>query len=128
MLHAKPIQVLIVDDHTMVREALCTALRLYPNIHVVGEATDGEEALAFAEQVQPTVIIMDINLPKMDGITATRLIKAQSPEIVIIGITAQTQDYQAYAMRKAGAVDVLKKDDAAHELYGVIQHAIAAIK
>jgi DNA-binding response OmpR family regulator len=64
----------------------------------------------------------------MDGITATRLIKANFPEIVIIGISAETKDYQTYAMRKAGAVDVLKKENAIHELYAAIQQAVAAVK
>lgn len=72
MALAKQIQVLIVDDHAAVLLELRSLLGSYPNIHIVGEAADGEEALLKAGQLQPTVVLMDINMPKMDGFTATR--------------------------------------------------------
>ena len=128
MVNAKAIRVLLVDDHAMVREGLRAALQPYPNIDVIGEANDGEQAVNCAGKLQPTVIVMDIKLSKMDGITATRLIKAQYPEMMIIGISAEVRDYQTHAMKRAGAVDVLNKDNAVHELYAAIQQAVAAVK
>src|SRR5687767_9826701 len=74
---ARAIRVLLVDDHPTVRETLRRVLQAYPNIEVVGEASDGDEALAQVEHLQPAVVVMDINMPRMDGITSTRLIKVQ---------------------------------------------------
>ena len=125
---AREIRVLIVDDQTMLRQALRTALKTYPNIQVVGEAGDGEEAVSNAAKLQPTVVVMDIAMPKMDGITATRLIKVQNPKIAIVGLSVHPKDYELYAMQKAGAFEVLKKDDAVNDLYGAIQRAVAAIQ
>ena len=76
MANAGQIRVLIADDHTMVRQALRNALQAFPNIDVVGEAGDGDEAVVATAKLQPKVVVMDINMAKMDGITATRLIKA----------------------------------------------------
>ena len=77
MANAGQIRVLIADDHTMVRQALRNALQAFPNIEVVGEAGDGDEAVVATAKLQPKVVVMDVNMAKMDGITATRLIKAQ---------------------------------------------------
>jgi DNA-binding NarL/FixJ family response regulator len=128
MPSAKLIHVLLVDDRSAVRLELWSILQSYPNIEIVGEAADGEEALLKVGQFQPTVVVMDINMPKMDGITATRLIKAQHSEIVILGLTVEAKDYQIYAMLKAGASEVLKKDQAVNALYGAIQRAVAAVQ
>ena len=75
MTIAGKIRVLLVEDHTLVRQGLRSALEAYPNIEVVGEASDGETAVLNAFKLQPTAIVMDINMPKMDGIAATRVIK-----------------------------------------------------
>jgi DNA-binding NarL/FixJ family response regulator len=128
MVQAVHIRVLVADDQAMVRQALRSALRDYPNIEVVGEATDGEEAVAAASKLQPSVIVMDISMSKMDGITATRLIKAQHSQIVVIGLSVHLEDYQVAAMKHAGAFEVLSKDNAVTELYSAIQRAIAAIQ
>ncbi len=100
----------------------CT-LEGYPSIEVVGEASDGSEVLACIEKVQPTVVVMDITMPKMDGITSTRLIKAQYPKIAVVGLTGGPKDYTSYSMKKVGASDVVDKDDAVVELYNAIQRA-----
>ena len=125
---ARQIRVLLEDDQTMLRQALRTALEAYPNIQVVGEASDGEEAVSSVSKLQPTVVVMDINMSKMDGITATRLIKVQNPNITVVGLSVNPKDYQLYAMQKAGAFEVLKKHDAVNDLYGAIQRAVAAIQ
>jgi DNA-binding NarL/FixJ family response regulator len=77
---ARSIRVLLVDDHATVRQGLRCTLEAYSSIEVVGEAGDGSEVLACIEKLQPTVVVMDIVMPKLDGIAATRLIKAQYPQ------------------------------------------------
>jgi DNA-binding NarL/FixJ family response regulator len=124
---AKQVRVLLVDDHAMVRQGLRAALKPYPNIAVIAEAEDGEQAMVSAERLQPDVIVMDIRLSRMDGVTATRLIKARYPHVVIIGITAEAQDFHTDAMKRAGALDVLMKDNAIQQLYAAIQRGVAAV-
>jgi len=117
------IRVLLVDDHPTVRQTLRSALEAYPKIEVVGEASDGEEAIARVDQLQPSVIVMDIYMGRMDGITATRLIKAQHPQVAVIGLTIEQKDFQLYAMHKAGAVEVIAKQNMT-EVPGAIQRAV----
>ena len=126
MVQAVHIRVLLADDQPMVRQALRSALQDYPNIEVVGEASDGDEAVAAASKLQPSVIVMDISMSKMDGITATRLIKTQHPHIGVVGLSVHLQDYQLEAMQQAGAFEVLSKDNAVTELYSAVQRAIAS--
>lgn len=128
MVQALHIRVLLADDQPMVRQALRSALQDYPNIEVVGEASDGDEAVAAASKLQPSVIVMDISMSKMDGITATRLIKAQHPQIGVVGLSVHLQDYQLEAMQQAGAFEVLSKDNAVTELYSAVQRAIASLQ
>jgi DNA-binding NarL/FixJ family response regulator len=126
-MNAKQVRVLLVDDHAMVRQGLRAALKPYPNIAVIAEAEDGEQAIASVERLQPDVVVMDIRLSRMDGVTATRLIKARYPHVVIIGITGEAQDFHIDAMKRAGAFDVLMKDNAIQQLYAVIQRGVAAV-
>ncbi len=128
MVQAVHIRVLLADDQAMVRQALRSALLDYPNIEVVGEVGDGEEAVAAASKLQPSVIVMDISMSKMDGITATRLIKAQYPQVAVIGLTVHREHCQVDAMQQAGAFEVLTKDNAVTELYSAVQRAIAAVQ
>ena len=128
MVQALHIRVLLADDKEMVRQILRRALQDYPNIEVVGEASDGEEAVAVASKLLPSVIVMDISMSKMDGITATRLIKTQHPQIAVIGLSVHREAHQIDAMQKAGAFEVLAKDDAVTDLYSAIQRAIASIQ
>ena len=102
-------------------------MECYPNIEVVGEASDGDEALACVAKAQPTVVVMDIVMPKMDGIAATRLIKTQYPQIAIVGLTRELKDYTAYSMKKAGASEVVDKKNAVADLYDAIERAVADI-
>jgi DNA-binding NarL/FixJ family response regulator len=128
MLRARPIRVLLVDDNALFRQTLRRALQAYLNIEVVGEAEDGEEAVSRAIHLQPTVVVMDVNMPKMDGITATRLIKAQNPEIVVVGLSVYLPEYYLYAIKKAGAFEILDKNGALTELYGALQRAVASVQ
>ena len=122
------VRVLLVDDHTMLRQGLRSALQIYPNIEVVGEAGNGEEAVASVKQLQPAVVVMDINMPQVDGITATQQITALFPHVAVVGLSVNTDSAFSAAMKQAGAVDVLTKDKALHELYRAIHRAAASIE
>ena len=128
MTAAQKIRVLIVDDHVMVRQGLRAVLQSYSNIDVAGEAGNGEEAIASVMKLQPTVVVMDIGMPSLDGIAATRLIKTQYPQIAVLGLSVNAESYQVDAMVKAGAFEVLTKEKAVDELYSAIQRATAAIQ
>jgi len=95
---------------------------------VVGEAGNGEEAVLSAAKQQPSVIVMDIGMPTLDGIGATRLIKTQYPQMAVVGLSVNAPSYHVDAMLKAGAFEVLTKEKAVDELYGAIQRATAAIQ
>jgi DNA-binding NarL/FixJ family response regulator len=128
MTSAQKIRVLIVDDHIMVRQGLRALLMSYPNIGVVGEAGNGEEAVSNAAKLQPTIVVMDIGMPNLDGIGATRLIKTQYPHMAVLGLSVNAPTYHVDAMLKAGAFEVLTKEKAVDELYIAIQRATAAIQ
>ena len=128
MVQAVHIRALLADDQEMVRQALRRALQDYPNIEVVGEAGNGEEAVIAASKLLPSVIVMDISMSQMDGITATRLIKTQHPQIAVIGLSVHREAHQIEAMQNAGAFEVLPKDSAVTVLYSAVQRAIASIQ
>ena len=95
-------------------------LTQYSDILVVGEAATGEEAVALAEHLQPDVILMDINLPKLDGIEATRLLKRTHPGVVVIGLSVHTTGPVEAAMKAAGATAFINKEEAVEQLYHTI--------
>src|SRR5262245_15861044 len=123
MVEERMLRVLLVDDHTIVRQGLRCLLESYPNIQVVGEAGNGEDALLQAESLQPALVVMDINMPKMDGITATRHLKRQHPDMVVVGLSFNAEGHHLRAMREAGAMDVVTKENAVEKLYEVLQKA-----
>ena len=115
------IRVLLVDDHPMVRQGLRNVLDSYPDIAIVGEASNGEEALAGVVRYQPAVVVMDINMPKMNGIEATSAIRKRYPEIGVIGLSVQSGGEVQQAILKAGAAVLLNKEAAMEQLYQAIQ-------
>ena len=127
MAEARLIKLLLAEDNILLRYTLRGVLRKYSDIEIIGEATDGEEAVMKAAQLQPTVVLMDVNMPRLDGIEATRQIKATAPRIAVIGLSVHTDCFYTDAMLKAGAVEVLAKENALQELYNVIQRAIAMV-
>ena len=119
----KAIRVLIVDDHAIVREGLRTFLGMLTDIELVGEASGGEEALTAVARSRPTVVLMDLVMPGMDGIEATRRLHEQHPEVKVIALTSFTDDDKVYPVIKAGAVAYLLKDVGAQELAETIRAA-----
>lgn len=117
----QPLKVLVVDDHRLVREGLVSLLRLNPEIEVVGEASGGEEAVARARGLRPDVVLMDIGMPGMNGITATRLIKKDLPETKVIMLTMLDQEGYVYEAVKAGATGYLLKNTSLDELVKAIK-------
>jgi two-component system secretion response regulator SsrB len=110
-------RVLLVDDHARVREALCGALRHRVGIKVVGQAVDGQDAIRQVERLQPRIVVMDINMPGMNGIEATAYLTRKYPTLHVIGLSHDiTPDCRA-AMLDAGARTVLAKDISIEPLY-----------
>lgn len=114
------IRILIVDDHVMVREGLRKMLESHEDLELVGEAGNGEEAIDLVERLQPTLVIMDVNMPQLNGIEATSRIKANHPDIIIIGLSVNAGGENQRAMLKAGAVALLPKEAAVADLYQMI--------
>lgn len=123
------VRVLVVEDHALIREGLRSFLESYGDVDVVGDATTGEEAVAEVERLFPDVVVMDINMPGMDGIAATRLIHVRYPAIPIVGLTIMSDESYLQAMLNAGAFRVLTKGEGAVEgLYQAIKEAAASIR
>ena len=114
------VNVLLVDDHAMVRQGLRSVLDAYDDLHVVAEARDGAEAVALVEDLRPRVVVMDINMPVMNGIDATVCIKTYWPETTVIGISVNTGEDYSNAMKRAGDATVLPKDTAVERLHDAI--------
>jgi CheY-like chemotaxis protein len=114
-------RVLLVDDHAMMRQGLRSVLECYADLEVVGEAWNGEEAVKLVECLRPAVVIMDINMPKMNGIEATAEIKTRYPDITVIGLSVNAGGENQEAMLHAGASLLLTKEAAVEQLYGAIQ-------
>jgi CheY-like chemotaxis protein len=111
------IRVLLVDDHAMVREGLRSVLESYDDVDIVGEASTGQEALALVERFRPALVVMDINMPGMNGIEATAHITKIYPETLVIGLSVNATGNNVQAMLKAGAILLLTKEAAVNELY-----------
>ena len=120
----EPIHVLIADDHTLFRAGLHALLNLFPDIQVIGEASTGAEAIAKAEELQPDIILMDIQMPGVNGIEATRRIIHSSPSIGIIVVTMFEDDDSVFSAMRAGARGYILKEAGEDEVLRAI-HAAA---
>ena len=119
------IGILLVDDHAMVRQGLRSMLDEYDDVAVIGEASNGREAVESVTQLRPSVVVMDINMPQINGIDATLEIKARHPEVAVIGLSVQNTSETREAMLRAGATTLISKEAAVDELYLAIRQALA---
>jgi len=117
------IRVLITDDHSVVRQGLRMFLSLDPDIQVVGEAQDGQVALAMARELKPDVVLMDLLMPVMDGLESTRAIRTELPEVEVIALTSVLEGASVTGAVRAGAIGYLLKDTDAEELHRAIRGA-----
>jgi two-component system, NarL family, response regulator LiaR len=123
MNNPEPIRVLIVDDHGMVRKGLMAYLGNRPDICVVGEARDGREAIRLVEQLRPDVLLMDLVMPEMGGVAATRAIHQRWPQAQVIALTSFQEKELVQDALQAGAIGYLLKNVSGEELYQAICRA-----
>ncbi|MBN1219330.1 MAG: response regulator transcription factor [Anaerolineae bacterium] len=116
-----PIRILIADDHTMVRQGLSQLCNAEADMEVIGQAADGQEACRMTSLVEPDVVVMDINMPVLDGVQATRYITKENPDIGVIILTMYRQDQHVFEAIKAGARAYLLKDADSDELLRAIR-------
>jgi NarL family two-component system response regulator LiaR len=122
-----PIRVMLVDDHSVVRRGLGAVLSVSDDMCLVGEAGDGEEAIHLCERLQPDVILMDMLMPKMDGIAATKTIHERWPKVRIIALTSFKEREYVEGALKAGATSYLLKNVTADEVVSAIRRAVAGL-
>lgn len=120
------IRVLIADDHKIVREGLVYSLESYPNLELVGAAEDGEQALEMVRQHHPDVVVMDVSMPVLDGIEATRRLRREAPEVKVIGLSMHDSEEIRHALLSAGASEYLTKNGAMEELIAAIRRSFAS--
>jgi DNA-binding NarL/FixJ family response regulator len=118
-----PIRVVLVEDNQVFRDGLELVLGLRSDIEIVGAAEDGTEAVKLARELAPDVILMDYRLPGMDGVEATAAVLEAYPGAAVIGLTASANVRERHALREAGAVDCLSKDDELDEIVAAIHRA-----
>ena len=118
-----PIRILLVDDQALFREGLRTLLSVQPDFEVVGEAGNGEEALRIAAALRPAVVLMDLQMPVLDGVAATRRLHAEQPDCRVIVLTTFDDDEYVFEGLRAGAVGYLLKDAPSEKLAEAIRAA-----
>lgn len=119
------VRVLVVDDQIMVREGIVLLLGLLPGIEVVGSAGDGEEALRLVAEVSPDVVLMDLRMPRCDGVEATRRIRAEHPATQVVVVTTYADDEWLFPALKAGARGYVTKDADAEEIARAVEDVMS---
>jgi DNA-binding NarL/FixJ family response regulator len=116
----EPLRILLVDDHVLFRKGIASLLTVRKDIIIVGEAGDGVEAVMLAHQTMPDVILMDVNMPKQDGIETVKIIKREMPHIQIVMLTVSDDDNDLFEAIKSGAKGYLLKNLEPQELYSML--------
>jgi DNA-binding NarL/FixJ family response regulator len=119
------VRIVIADDHTVVRQGLRMFLALDPELEVIGEAADGAEAVQMTRRLKPDVVLMDLLMPAMDGITAIGAIRSEIPETEVVALTSVLEDASVVGAVRAGAIGYLLKDTNGDELCRAIKAAAA---
>jgi len=122
---AKRVRIAVVDDHVMMRQGLAGLLQAEPDMEIVGQASDGESAVNLIRDIRPDVVLMDVSMPGMNGIQATRIVHSELPEIRIIGLSMFQEGEQARAMREAGAVGYVTKSGPSEAVIAAIRSCLA---
>ncbi len=125
MTLSQTIRIMLVDDHTMVRRGLATFLKVFDDMELVGEAADGESAIQLCAHILPDVILMDMMMPDMDGVTATGIIRKRFPTVQVIALTSFKEEGLVQSALQAGAIGYLLKDVSAEKLAQAIRAAHA---
>jgi DNA-binding NarL/FixJ family response regulator len=120
----EPIRVLIADDQRVVREGLAMVLGLLPGVEVVGTAADGTEAVALAGELRPDVVLMDLRMPRCDGVEATRLLREREPAVKVVVLTTYSDDQSVLDALRAGARGYLTKDAGGAEIRQALQQVV----
>ncbi|GAA5160194.1 MULTISPECIES: response regulator [Amycolatopsis] len=123
----KPLRVVLADDQAVVREGLVTLLGLLPGIEVVGAAGDGDEALELVAALRPDVLLIDLRMPRCDGVTATRRVRAEHPATEVVVLTTYADDESLLAALQAGARGYLTKDADADSIAGALRSAASGM-
>ena len=120
-----PIRILLADDHVMLRQGTAELLQREPDIEVIGEAGDGEQAVALARHLNPDIVVMDIRMPVLSGIEATRMIREELPGVQVLVLTAHDDDQYIFSLLQAGASGYLLKSAPMNELVQAIRQVQA---
>jgi NarL family two-component system response regulator LiaR len=123
MMTSQPIRVVLVDDHAMVRRGLATFLHVFDDLELTGEAADGNEAIELCARLLPDVVLMDLAMPGVDGVTATRVIRQRFPMVQVLVLTSFIKEDLVQSALQAGAIGYLLKDLSADELARAIRAA-----
>jgi DNA-binding NarL/FixJ family response regulator len=124
----EPIRVVIADDHTLFAEALALAFRSEPRFEVVGLAGNGREAVELGASLRPDVVLMDLHMPVMDGIEATRRLRLAAPDTRVVVVTASTSPEDGERARAAGALAYIRKWSSSDELREAVEAAVADVR
>jgi DNA-binding NarL/FixJ family response regulator len=122
------VTVLLVDDNALIRRGIRSVLDQYEDVRIIAEATNGLEAIQYARMLGPDLILMDIRMPEMDGVQATRIIKQEQPDCVIVGLSVVQTGPMREALLQAGATTFLSKDCVTMELYAAIQKLLPGFR
>jgi DNA-binding NarL/FixJ family response regulator len=124
------IRILLVDDTGFIRQSLAGLISIEPDMEIVGEASDGMEAIELTKRLLPEVVVMDVNMPKMNGIEATRAIHSEFPYVQVIGFSMLEEAVHREAMRQAGAARSISKSGSSEALFSAIRdcHRPGAVK